>query len=139
MGALHDFRIRHHNFAKNINKYVEGIVDDNQSLLDLNRSQLKDEHKTTNDTPIVPPYSSGYAQLKGFKTPNLFFSGDMFNEMSIAAKGKKYFIKSGVDYFSKLIADYKDTFGIAKSKQAKAQKITTDQLTEEYKTVCYSK
>jgi hypothetical protein len=139
MGALHEFRIRHNKFTANIDKYIEGIIDDNQQLLDLNRSQLKDEHKTINDTAIVPPYSSGYAQFKGFKTPDLYLSGDMFNEMSITTKGKQYFIKSGVDYYSKLVAKYKDTFGIAKSKQPKAKQITTEQLLKEYKAICYSK
>jgi len=139
MGKLHDFAIRHHNFTKNIDKYVEGIIDDNQDLLNLNREQLKEEHKTAKDKFIVPKYSKNYAKKKGFQTPDLYVTGDMFNAMTIEAKGQQFTINSSVDYAPKLIDQYSgDIFGIAPTKQSKAKQITTEELARQYKKIVYS-
>ena len=139
MGALHDFAIRHHKFTENIENYVEGIIDDNQALIDLNREQLKEEHKTAKDQFISPKYSRNYAKLKGFTIPDLFVTGDMFKAMTIESKGQLFEINSGVDYAPKLVDQYSsDIFGIAPTKQPKAKQITTDELTKQYKASCYT-
>lgn len=139
MGKLHDFVVKHHTFTQNLDSYIEGIIDDNEQLLNLNREQLKEEHKTAKDQFISPKYSKEYADLKGFTVPDLYFSGDMFKAMTIGAKGKQFEINSGVEYSEKLKDRYSnDIFGIAPTKQGEAKKITTDQLTKEYKSACYS-
>lgn len=138
MGALHDFRLRHNQFTQNIDGYVSGIIDDNQDLLNLNREQLKEEHKTAKDQFITPKYSRNYAIKKGFTTPDLYVTGLMFNEMSIETKGQQFTINSGVDYAPGLVEKYgSDIFGIAISKQPKAKQITTKELAAQYKKVCY--
>jgi hypothetical protein len=139
MGKLHDFTVKHNRFVENIDSYVEGIIDDNQELLNLNREQLKEEHKTAKDAFIVPKYSPGYAKQKGFSTPDLFVTGDMFKSMSIESKGSQFKISSSVDYTEKLVDQYSgDIFGIAPTKQTKAKQITTTELTKQYKSSCYS-
>lgn len=138
MGKLHDFTIKHNRFTQDIESYVEGIIDDNQELLNLNREQLKEEHKTAKDQFIVPKYSKNYAKKKGFSTPDLYVTGDMFKAMSIEAKGQQFTINSSVDYAPKLEEWYSsDIFGIAPSKQAKAKRITTEELANQYKKIVY--
>lgn len=133
MGTFHELAQRHGTFVKNLQSYIEGVVDDNQEILNLNRSQLKDEHSLIDDTPIRPQYSKNYAEFKGFKTPDLFLSGDLFRGLTIESKGNKYEIKGHTDYTPKLIKQYgKGIFGIAKSKQPAAKIITTKQLAKEY-------
>lgn len=140
MGALHDFAVKHHKFVENIDSYIEGIIDDNQELLNLNRSQLKEEHKTAKDQFIAPKYTRNYAKFKGFTIPDLYLTGDMFEAMSIEAKGQQFTINSSVDYAPKLIEQYgADIFGIAKTKQDQAKQITTDELAKQYREVCYTK
>ena len=140
MGAFHELAVRHNNFVKNIDSYVEGAVDDNNALLDLNREQLNEEHKNKLDQPITPPYSYLTAQIKGFKTPNLYDTGELFDSLTIEAKGKSYFVKGHTDYTPKLLEKYgKDIFGIAKSKQPAAKKITTKELANAYKQSVFNK
>jgi hypothetical protein len=139
MGALHDFATRHHKFTENIENYVEGIIDDNQALLDLNREQLKQEHKTAKDQFISPKYSKNYAKLKGFTIPDLYVTGDMFKAMTIEAKAQQFEINSGADYAGKLVDQYgSDIFGIAPTKQKRAKQITTEELSKQYKSLCYT-
>lgn len=139
MGKLHDFVVKHHTFTQNLDSYIEGIIDDNQQLLNLNREQLKEEHKTAKDQFISPKYSKEYADFKGFTVPDLYFSGDMFKAMTIEAKGNQFEINSGVDYTDKLKDRYSDDiFGIALTKQNTAKKITTEQLAKEYKKICFT-
>jgi len=139
MGKLHDFTVKHNRFTKDIDSYVEGIIDDNQDLLNLNREQLKEEHKTAKDQAIIPKYSKAYAKKKGFSTPDLYVTGDMFKAMSIEAKGQQFTINSSVDYAPKLEDQYSsDIFGIAPSKQPKAKQITTEELGRQYKKIVYS-
>lgn len=140
MGLLHDFATRHHKFVENIDSYIESIIDDNQELLNLNRSQLKDEHKTAKDQFVAPKYTRNYAKFKGFTIPDLYVTGDMFKAMSIEAKGQQFTINSSVDHAPKLVEQYGvDIFGIAKTKQAEAKQITTEELAKQYKEVCYTK
>lgn len=147
MGAVHEFRLRHNEFTKNLPAYIEGAIDDNEALIDLNRKQLKDEHATTLDQPIQPPYSKGYAKLKGFKTPDLYLTGELFAGLTIRSAEVKasplkgnYYIDGHTDYTPKLIGQYTEKiFGIAKSKQAQAQNITTKEIAEAYRSAVYTK
>ena len=103
-------------------------------MLNLNRSQLKDEHKTKLDQPITPPYSPSYADWKGFKTPDLFVTGAMFAAMKLRKNQNQYIITSLVEYTKKLTEKYSmDIFGIAISKQSEAYAITTPLLAAQYK------
>ena len=131
--TIRELTERSNKFIQNLQSYIEGAIDDNTELLDLNRSQLKDEHKTINDQAITPQYSSEYAQLKGFKTPDLYVTGTLFESMTIETKGETFEIKGNTDYTGKLIEQYSgDVFGIAKSKRPKAKQITTKQLSSDY-------
>ena len=141
MGAVHDLRLRSNKFVAEIDSYIEVIIDDNKELIKLNQEQLKDEHKTALDQPITPQYSKNYADFKGFKTPDLYLTGDMFSEMSIGTtKNNQYYIDSSVDYTKKLKEQYTEKiFGIAPSKQSKAKDITTKELSKAYKQAVFSK
>jgi len=141
MGKLHDFALKHDAFTKQINGRMVGIIDGNQNLLNLNRAQLKKEHKTSAGNYISPKYrSKEYAALKGFTIPDLYFSGAMFKGMTIEANEKTFTINSTVPYAPKLIGQYgADIFGIPKTKQSSAKQITTTELIKQYKKACYSK
>ena len=140
MGHLHDFATKHHTFVQNIDSYIESVIDDNQYLLNLNKEQLKEEHKNAKDQFNSPKYSAGYAQKKGFTITDLYNSGDMFKSMTIEAKSNKFEIKADTDYVPDLMEKYgADIFGIAPSMQPKAKQITTKELTKQYKASCYTK
>lgn len=140
MGELHELRLRHNKFTDNLDVYIEEVIDDNQALLDLNRKQLKEEHKDVFDYPIEPPYSYLTAQKKGFSTPDLYDTGRMFDEMTIEAKGTAFFINSGVEYARDLKDKYgAGTFGIARSMQSIAKEITTDALGQIYIKLVYKR
>lgn len=141
MGAVHELRLRSNRFVQDLPVYIEGVIDDNEALIDLNRKQLKEEHATTLDQPIRPPYSKSYAEMKGFKTPDLYFTGELFASLTIrSTKEGKYYIDGHTDYTDKLIGQYTEKiFGIAKSKEKEAQKITTQELAQAYKTAVLTK
>ena len=135
MGEVHELRLRSKRFTENINLYIESVVDDNQELIDLNRKQLKDEHKTKKDQPIRPEYSKVTATLKGFRTPDLYDTGEMQRTLTIqATKDGNYYIDPTVDYGRSLIERYsEDIFGIARSLQSQAKAITSKALAQLYK------
>lgn len=137
MGKVHELRIRSNRFVENINLYIQDVVDDNQQLLDLNREQLKHEHKTKKDQPISPEYSPRTAELKGFRTPDLFDTGEMQRTLTISATNDmNYYIDATVDYGQSLVSRYsEDIFGIAISKQSKAKEITTKLLAAIYRKI----
>ena len=140
MGKVHDLRVRSNRFVMDMENVIKSIITDNQALLDLNRSQLKDEHKTKLDQPITPPYSRTYAEWKGFKTPDLYVTGAMFNTMKLRKSREGYVITSLVEYTKKLTEQYgMDIFGIAISKQTEAHSITTPLIAEQYKTKVFTK
>lgn len=133
--TVHELRIKSNRFVENIDSYIESVIDDNQELLDLNREQLKDEHKTTKDQPIRPKYSKGYAALKGFDTPDIYLTGELQKTMIIeATKDRQFYVRPTVEYGFKIIEQYgEEIFGIAKSKLTRAKQITTALLSKIYK------
>ena len=134
MGQLHELRLRHNEFVANMDSYVESVIDDNEELLNLNRKQLKEEHKTSKDQPISPEYASWYAKMKGFKTPDLYDTGELQRTLTIEAKGNQYDIKGHTDYTGKLIAKYGgEIFGIALSMQSEAKRLTTAAISKIYR------
>ena len=138
MGQFHELRLRSNSFVSQIDSYIESIVDDNEALLDLNRRQLKEEHKTAKGKPVSPQYSRSYAAFKGFKTPNLFLTGEFQRAFTIEAKGKAFNISSSDDKTEKLTDKYgTDIFGISKEDQQDAQAITIKELAKVYKKVVF--
>ena len=135
MGTFHELRLRHNKFVSELPNFIKASIQDNEKpLLDLNREQLKTEHMTKMDKPITPPYSKSYAEAKGFKTPDLFASGDMQASLTLEVNKQSYTIMGHTEYTPKLLKKYgKDIFGIAISKQPKAKEITTKELAEWYK------
>lgn len=66
---------------------------------------------------IKPDYSPSTAKKKGFKTPNLFDTGDMYKGLDITVgipNDKSYSITSDVDYFPKLNEQYDKAFDLYK-------------------------
>lgn len=138
MGDFHELRVRSNEFVSNLQVYIEEVIDDNPQLLDLNRKQLKDEHKTSKDVAISPPYSPFTAQRKGFKTPDLYDTGETQKTLTIEAKGNQYEIKGHTEWTQSLISRYgADIFGIATSRLAEARQITTKKLSEIYRKVVF--
>ena len=135
MGAVHELRIRSNNFVAALDNTIIMIVNEHQEeLVNLNREQLKDEHKTALDQPITPPYSTTTKSYKGFSTPDLFDTGTMQASMKIRVNKGFYSIMAFTDYVPKLLAQYgKNIFGIAPSKQDKAKAVTTKALQESYR------
>lgn len=139
MGKLHDFALKHDAFTKQINGRMIGIIDGNQDLLNLNRSQLRRRHLDLFDHNMGPEYSFRYAEYKGFKIPNLYLTGNMFKLMTIETNGKTFEIKSDADYWEDLNEKYPHSFGIPISRRPQAKQITTTELIKQYKKACYSK
>lgn len=137
MGDLHDFRLRHNKFVENLQSYIESTIDDNQDLLNLNREQLKDDHTGVDDKPIKPSYSKGYAAFKGFKTPDIFLTGETQRTLTIEANKDQYFINGHTEQVPKLIEWYGELFGIGKKRQGRAKQITTALLAKQYKEAVY--
>ncbi len=66
------------------------------------------------------------AQIKGFRTPDLYDTGTMQETLQIEAKNvNEYIITPTVDYGQKLFEKYDDVFGIAISMQSQAKAITS--------------
>lgn len=133
MGAVHELTLRSNRFVMDLDNVIKSVITDNPDLLNLNKAQLKDEHKNKLDQPITPPYSYLTQQLKGFRTPNLYDTGTMFAAMKLRKTRTGYTVVSMVDYFDKLNEKYADAFGIAISKQPEAHAITTPLIAEQYK------
>jgi len=134
MGTVHELRLRSNRFVDQLDLHVESVINDNQALLDLNREQLRVEHKTKKDQPISPKYSRGYAAFKGFSTPDLYDTGELQRTLRIEAKGKAYNIEGTTDYSNKLVGWYgPDIYGVPISKQPDAKSITSGMLAELYR------
>jgi len=135
MGKLHELRLRSNRFVENIDLYKQDVIDDNQALLDLNRQQLRVEHKTKKDRPISPEYSRWTAILKGFRTPDLYDTGEMQRTLKIeTTNDRNYYIDATVDYGQSLKSRYtEDIFGIPDSKLNVAKAITTRLLADLYR------
>ena len=139
MGNLHDFTVKHNRFVMDLENVIKTIITDNDDLLNLNREQLKEEHKTAKDQFISPEYSYFTRQIKGFKIPDLYDTGAMFEAMKLRKSRDGFIITSMVKYTADLTEKYgSDIFGIAPSKQGKAKQITTSELSRQYKKIVYS-
>lgn len=137
MGAFHKFRVIHNRFVNQLDGIITSIVDGNDELVQLNRDQLAAK-KNVKDATIRPKYSRMWAAVKGFSDPDLKYTGDMYESMTITATPENFYIQGHTDYTEKLIAQYSpDIFGIAKSKLSKAKQITTTALAKVYKSTCY--
>ncbi len=137
MGQFHELRTRHNRFVEQLDLTIQDVINDNQSLLDLNRKQLKDEHKDTLDRLIKPEYSPWYARLKGFKTPDLFATGETHKTLMIEATGDQFNIKGTTDQAPGLEKKYGPVFGIAKSMLNDAKSITTVAIAKIYRTLVF--
>ena len=134
MGKVHKLRLRSDLFIKNLDNIKKEAVHLSPNLVDLNKSQLKDEHENALDQPITPAYSASYAVQKGFSTPDLYYSGHLFSTMRLFASQKTFKIMGFTDYVKKLTVKYGDNFfGIAKSKTDEAKAITTKAIATRYR------
>ena len=137
MGLVHELRIRSNRFVERIDSYVAEVIDDNEKLLNLNRQQLKEEHKTSKDQPIRPVYARWYAELKGFDTPDLYATGETQKTLTIeATKSGQFHIDGHTEQVPKLLSKYgEDIFGIPRSRTSEAKEITTQALAELFKEI----
>jgi len=139
MGQFHELRVRHNRFVDQIDTTIEDVINDNQALLDLNRRQLKEEHKDTLDRLIKPEYSPWYARLKGFKTPDLYDTGETHKTLMIEAKDDQFNITGTTDQSPALVKKYGPVFGIAKSMFDDAKSITTVAIAKIYRNLVFKK
>lgn len=130
--TIHEIRVRSNKFIENLQSYIEGVVDDNQDLLNLNREQLLDGKKSSGK--YMPAYSN--RSVDEFNKPpgpiRLFDSGDFHGSFTIESKGSTFDIK-GTDLYGLEDRFGMDIYGISKANQPKAKQITTKQLSEDYK------
>lgn len=141
MGAsdIHKLRLRMDAFVGNLDRYVEKVVNYNSDLENLNKDQLR-KSTLADGNSMKRPLSPGYAAWKskmhpssfGSGDPNWLLSGDLFRNIGITAKGKKYKIISLVPYAAWLIKEFGEGFGIAPKNHPKAQEITTRLLRQEF-------
>ena len=132
-----ELRQRSNRFTENIDIYIENVIDDNQALIDLNREQLHNEHKTANDQPITPQYSKWYAAIKGFSTPDLYATGETQRTLTIeATRDGQFYIDGHTEQTPELMEKYgEDIFGIARSRRSQAKAITTEAMAKLYKEI----
>ena len=137
MGQFHELRTRHNRFVEQLGLTIQDVINDNQALLDLNRRQLKEEHKDTFDRLIKPEYSPWYAKIKGFKTPDLYATGETHKTLQIEAKDDQFNIKGTTDQSPALENKYGAVFGIAKSMFSEAKSITTVAIAKIYRNLVF--
>lgn len=139
MGAVHEFRLRHNEFVKNLPAYIEGAIDDNEALIDLNRKQLLEGRKASGK--YLPAYSDRSVEEFGKPTGPimLYDTGDFHGSFTIAAtKDKNYYVK-GYDIYGLAERFGEDIYGIAKWNQPTAKKITTAEIAASYRSAVYTK
>lgn len=111
------------NQYRNINKIniaaiVEKSINDNKNdIIKAQQEQLKTGTRG-DGKKITPKYSKSTEKRKGFKTPNLFDTGDMYAGMDLIVgvpNDKEYSIFSDVDYFPKLNEKYDKAFDLFKA------------------------
>ena len=138
MGAVHEFRVRHNKFVDNLPSYIEGVVDDNKELLDLNREQLMSGRKSSGK--YLPAYSNRSVEEFGKPTgPILLYdTGEFPESFTITAKGSAYDIQ-GDDLYDLAKTYGQDIYGIAKWNQPNAKQITSKSIAEQYKEIVYTK
>lgn len=88
------------------------IEQNEQPILDINRSQLYDKG-IGNDGKPLPPYSDAYARRKptrGFV--DIYKTGKLQREMQLTVEGDKYEINSVVDYSPYVSAKRPTIYGL---------------------------
>ncbi len=144
MGRVSEIRQNLDNYIRNLPSIMEGIVNFNEDLEQLNKEQLLSS-KLATDKDIVnrdtgrAEYSPLYADWKSRFFPesfrdgkiNLLLTGNLFDHLEIKLKGSKITLLSLVSYAVNLVRKYSnDIFGIAPSKQPRAKAITTRLLAD---------
>ena len=138
---ISQLRKRSNKFVKELPTIIEGVVNGNKDLLNINKAQLW-ASKTNKDQRLTPKYSNSYRAWKqrNFPSsynggnPNAFLSGKLHNDMEIDAKGSKYDITSKAEYSKFVNQHFKNgLYGIAPSNQKQAQSITSKLIANEYR------
>jgi hypothetical protein len=112
------------------------IEKNKKKILDAQREQLS-EGKRGDGKNITPIYSDAYAKKKGFKTPDLKLSGDMYKQMDIIVgvpNDSEYTIFSDVEYFPKLNERYDKAFELNKPSK-KVPEVNNDILEAYHKAI----
>lgn len=135
MATIHEIRLRLDEFVGNLDRNIqEAVVTVEHLLLDLQREQMKKRQVTSNDSPIMPEYSSKWKAIKGLVYPNLYNTGAFQNNLVLTANKEKYLIKSTDWKNEKLVKKYgEEIFGVAPSNQPEAKKLTTIAISERLK------
>jgi hypothetical protein len=130
--GIHAIAKRAAEINQNISLLIVGAINNKEvELLDINRSQILNS-KNAKDRKITPRYKKSYATFKGFAYPNLKLTGDFQREMYLNTDGKKFHIESFNEKNEHLKTRYHNIFGIAPSKQSKAQQIAVKELLRLY-------
>jgi hypothetical protein len=113
------------------------VIDKNKKpILDAQRDQLSKGIRG-DGAKITPDYSPNTQKKKGFKTPNLFDTGDMYQNLDIQTgvpNDKEYSIFSDVEYFPKLNKQYDKAFELNKPAQ-KVPEVNNEILSEYHKQI----
>lgn len=127
--GISEIRQRSNQFVANIDVMIaDSLQDVSEELIDINREQMQ-ESKRADDQLITPKYSPGYAKFKGFQNPNLKLTGAFHEFMTFLTDGRMFQISSDDEKTGKLTGKYGlKIFGIAPSKQDKAQQISLSSL-----------
>lgn len=119
---IDELKKRSNAFVRGLDSYMEMAVQEvAPDLVQLNRDQML-ASKTATDKTLTPTKADG-------SISRLFISGDFQQDMQLQTRGDDFDISSGVFYTEKLIGLYgDDIFGIAPSKENKAQILTTNEM-----------
>lgn len=74
-----------------------------QRILNQNKSQLQ-QGKTSGNQKITPEYSPKYAEFKGFRTPNLYLTGEFYSEFVLQEQSGVFHFGSA-DWKSQILID----------------------------------
>jgi hypothetical protein len=127
--GISEIRQRSNQFVANLDVMIaDALQDVSDELIDINREQMQ-ESKRSDDELITPKYSPGYAKFKGFQNPNLKLTSAFHRFMTFVTDGRMFQISSDDEKTAKLTGKYSPKiFGIAPSKQGKAQGISLSSL-----------
>lgn len=111
----------------------DAMMQNEQPLLDINRSQLYDKGIGKDGQPL-PPYSAAYAKRKPSRgIVDIYKSGALQNKMKLTIEAGKYEVSSQVDYSPYVVNKRPTIYGLTSDGKRDAWFIIRPDFVKEFK------
>lgn len=132
---ISQLRKRSNQFVSDLDLYqAEAIEMSDKEIVRLNQKQLKSSKLSTGQ-PIKPKYSKAYSKKKGYSSPDLFLTGELYKEMfvDVQENSGEYFVVSDAPHTKYPVAKYgKEVFGLTKESSNIVSPIAVTNLSKMY-------